>query len=292
MDELVSNTDELKPCPFCESKNIELVRIGNEHTKSRKVRIKCRKCRFARIDASLRHGHEWIENCAIAAWNSRPIEDELNKRITELEEENRLLSSAFHESETIHGDGSLSGSIVKMQRRIEELEQDNASLEVELKDHWLKEGLPPHDDPAECRTWLDGCNCTVGAMVDQVERIVEQSLRITELEEENAALKERIAHAATLINAAVDIMTPEQVGQWGGVRTWQEMDVADYLGLIEENAALKEERNELLERLSQTEYITDGHGNLWPKYCKCGGEMQVMRPGKAQCPECGGMEEE
>lgn len=33
--------------------------------------------------------------------------------------------------------------------------------------------------------------------------------------------------------------------------------------------------------------ITDGFGNYWQKYCHCGAELQVMRPGKVQCPECG-----
>lgn len=36
--------------------------------------------------------------------------------------------------------------------------------------------------------------------------------------------RQRIAEAARLIAAAVQIMTPEQVGQWAGVRAWQEDD--------------------------------------------------------------------
>jgi hypothetical protein len=33
--------------------------------------------------------------------------------------------------------------------------------------------------------------------------------------------------------------------------------------------------------------ITDGHGNVWPRTChKCGGKMQVVRPGYARCGEC------
>jgi hypothetical protein len=31
------------------------------------------------------------------------------------------------------------------------------------------------------------------------------------------------------------------------------------------------------------EHITDGHGNLWSKYCDCGAEIEIVRPGKAQC---------
>jgi len=34
-----------------------------------------------------------------------------------------------------------------------------------------------------------------------------------------------------------------------------------------------------------TEYIDDGFGSTWLKYCdNCGAEIQVVRPGKAQCP--------
>ena len=35
------------------------------------------------------------------------------------------------------------------------------------------------------------------------------------------------------------------------------------------------------------DYISDDHGNVWPKHCTCGGENQIVRPGKIQCSECG-----
>lgn len=34
--------------------------------------------------------------------------------------------------------------------------------------------------------------------------------------------RQRIVNAERLIAAAVEIMTPDQVGQWAGVRAWQE----------------------------------------------------------------------
>lgn len=33
--------------------------------------------------------------------------------------------------------------------------------------------------------------------------------------------------------------------------------------------------------------ITDDYGNTWAATCECGGKMQVVRPGKVQCAECG-----
>ena len=51
---------------------------------------------------------------------------------------------------------------------------------------------------------------------------VYQENRALEYEIERQA--KRIEEAERLIQHAVQIMTPEQVGQWRGVRTWQEFD--------------------------------------------------------------------
>lgn len=33
--------------------------------------------------------------------------------------------------------------------------------------------------------------------------------------------------------------------------------------------------------------IADDFGNIFPRWCsECGREMQVVRPGKVQCPRC------
>lgn len=40
-------------------------------------------------------------------------------------------------------------------------------------------------------------------------------------------------------------------------------------------------------QILHTEYIKDGVGRYWPAKCpKCGGAMQVIRPGVARCSEC------
>ena len=61
----------LKPCPFCGGIP-KAVHIGNEHTKSRKIKIKCTKCRCERIDASIRFDFGWLEKIAVDHWNQRP----------------------------------------------------------------------------------------------------------------------------------------------------------------------------------------------------------------------------
>ena len=34
------------------------------------------------------------------------------------------------------------------------------------------------------------------------------------------------------------------------------------------------------------EYITNDCGNYWNRYCECGKEMSIMRPGDARCIVC------
>jgi Lar family restriction alleviation protein len=63
-------TEELKPCPFCGDAP-EMQHIGNAHTKSRKIVIKCNGCRIQRTDAAIRHDFNWLEKLAIEQWNKR-----------------------------------------------------------------------------------------------------------------------------------------------------------------------------------------------------------------------------
>ena len=49
--------DIMLECPFCGG-DPELSFIGNNHTKSRKVRIKCKKCRVQMINVGLRFDHK------------------------------------------------------------------------------------------------------------------------------------------------------------------------------------------------------------------------------------------
>lgn len=62
--------DVVLPCPCCGGEP-ELTFIGNPYTKSRKVNIKCKKCRLQRTDATMRHDAEWIAKHAISDWNKR-----------------------------------------------------------------------------------------------------------------------------------------------------------------------------------------------------------------------------
>jgi len=48
--------------------------------------------------------------------------------------------------------------------------------------------------------------------------------RANEHTAEMERLCERLAEARALINAAVELMTTDQVGQWTGVRAWLEME--------------------------------------------------------------------
>ena len=76
MDTFISGytgkTINLLDCPFCGCDNIELSHIGNDHTKSRKINVKCKGCRASRTDAALRHNFDWLEGVAVTAWNRRP----------------------------------------------------------------------------------------------------------------------------------------------------------------------------------------------------------------------------
>jgi len=56
-----------------------------------------------------------------------------------------------------------------------------------------------------------------------------------------------------------------------------------------EIAALKE-KIKMLEDIGKSdgEYITDGLGNCWETNCPiCNCKMEVVRPGRAQCSNCG-----
>ena len=59
-----------KNCPFCGTHPDVLV-IGNNHTKSRKVTIKCKKCRVQLTNAGLKFDSETLAKSSIKAWNYR-----------------------------------------------------------------------------------------------------------------------------------------------------------------------------------------------------------------------------
>jgi len=64
--------DVMLPCPFCGSKP-ELLFISNDHTKSRKVEIKCTNtnCRVKTITAGITADHKQIALWTLEIWNRR-----------------------------------------------------------------------------------------------------------------------------------------------------------------------------------------------------------------------------
>ena len=72
--------EELKPCPFCGSDNVDLVDVSETHEHQGYVVCRNNAC------GAWPHNVEEIE-AVINQWNSRPIEDTQNKRIAALESE-------------------------------------------------------------------------------------------------------------------------------------------------------------------------------------------------------------
>ena len=61
---------QLLPCPFCGTIP-EIRHIGNDYSKKCAIKIKCKKCRIERIDATLKFDFEWLETVAVKNWNER-----------------------------------------------------------------------------------------------------------------------------------------------------------------------------------------------------------------------------
>ena len=69
----------LKPCPGCKSHDVALRRMGNDHTKTRKITIKCGACRLERTDAARAYSMEWLEEVAVRNWNARAEQDKIKE---------------------------------------------------------------------------------------------------------------------------------------------------------------------------------------------------------------------
>ena len=63
-------TEELKPCPFCGGDAVTEY-IGNDHTKTRKLKIKCKDCRIQLTNGAIKHDFAWLEDVTFKAWNTR-----------------------------------------------------------------------------------------------------------------------------------------------------------------------------------------------------------------------------
>ncbi len=57
-------------CPFCGGEAKKTF-IGNNHTKSRKIEVKCTKCFTKQVTATIRYGFDQCEKWADEKWNSR-----------------------------------------------------------------------------------------------------------------------------------------------------------------------------------------------------------------------------
>ena len=108
-----------------------------------------------------------------------------------------------------------------LQRTLLDTQIEREALRVRLKhaQHGLGEGITrPHDAPEGCPTYYDGCNCTVEALVHNIERAEKAEARVAELEAvrddlsrayavQGLALEEertRVAELEAALNAALD----------------------------------------------------------------------------------------
>ena len=98
---------ELKPCPFCGSMNIRKP-IGEDGWM-------CKTC----------------GSKGFVDWNTRPIEDALESRISELKAKIDNWQDCYCEFETIAPDGNLKISVLDLYNRLTECEARVAELEVE-----------------------------------------------------------------------------------------------------------------------------------------------------------------
>jgi hypothetical protein len=57
-------------CPFCGGEAKKTF-IGNNHTKSRKIEVKCTKCFTKQVTATIKYGFDKCEEWANEKWNSR-----------------------------------------------------------------------------------------------------------------------------------------------------------------------------------------------------------------------------
>ena len=107
--------DKLKACPFC-GLHVELVSAKTYPNGERSpAYIKCKRCNY--------HIAGYEDKDVINQWNTRPIEDALNARVAELEEENDRLQDGWFRDETICPDGSLRPKVSDLLNRIAELSQ-------------------------------------------------------------------------------------------------------------------------------------------------------------------------
>jgi hypothetical protein len=105
---------ELKACPFCGGTKIGIWDTG----------YYCENC---------------MPDVSKSEWQSRPLEDALQKRIDELTHKNEVLMDSYLESETINDKGELAGSLQYFRQRIADLEAENKALKLIAGSHSMSE---------------------------------------------------------------------------------------------------------------------------------------------------------
>lgn len=63
-------TAEVLSCPFCGA-DPEWRHQGNDHTKSRRLTIRCPECRVERVNGAIRNDFAWLERISVEQWNRR-----------------------------------------------------------------------------------------------------------------------------------------------------------------------------------------------------------------------------
>lgn len=116
-------TDELKSCPFCGSES-----TSRESYIDRKTYYRCSNL--------ICPSNGWF---TFQEWQSRPLEDALQKRIDELTHKNEVLMDSYLESETINDKGELAGSLQYFRQRIADLEAENKALKLIAGSHSMSE---------------------------------------------------------------------------------------------------------------------------------------------------------
>lgn len=76
--------DEMLPCPFCGGQPI-ITFIGNNHTKKRKVEIKCKSCRVQRTNAAIYNDLQSLAELSINQWNKRICQSKNNEQSDEID---------------------------------------------------------------------------------------------------------------------------------------------------------------------------------------------------------------
>ena len=147
---------ELKPCPFC----------GKEPAIDNNFAI------CVNDDCELSDYWSGLEDCS---WNTRPIEDALNARIAELEEENDRLQDGWFRDETICPDGSLRPKVSDLLNRIAELSQA-VGLITTLKPTMVMDVDHPLDMAKEVEAYVTARIAELEADSVQIQYVCEDEL--------------------------------------------------------------------------------------------------------------------